>query len=799
MRTCISIALAVALWFGINERYAGAVSYWDQPQNTTDGAGTEFCSPGVLSANCVMESESDGSVACVPSVVAHTILGFDGMTLVWITSPAGQSYGGSGIAGFVTNDYGQIISATAETFVTPTTTIGFGGDVIGSGPVVGPVNLVLSPKGAIAGQVMTFDGSFWNPATPISGSVTAVTGSGGVSVASPSPTPNVTLANFDCSSGDFVSSANTVSGLACTTPFYQTWIDASLTPLPQEPFSEAGVGLDISDDSGNSATKIALPAVGTAGSCTNCSVTFDGFGRETARSSGTAPVTSVTGNDGLTCSPSAPNPTCSGVGVYVSGTATPSSVDLGALASGVNEQTVSAGVATPVVFASGSTRIPFGSGANGQFTDSANLTYSSGTETITGTSPLVVGNGATGTKTAVRDPDNVASFAQIDFYPASGTNVGQAYSVIPRGTGFSSTNKSQFNVFNTDAIADPVNTEWFGGRSIGTAGFVFASGHAGTGSARPIMFASDWFATGTTNANQLLLNTDGTVTLESLGAGGIVKAKASSSPAGQLAIAAPGTDYQAPLTACTDYVSVSCQGGTSDIAVGSTNAAVFIDALHDGALARWQTRGAWANGFFLGLSGGFIRALALSGDTHTVAATPGLTVTDHLTDGGGTSFSTSGAFVAGQPLIATAGNHIATNSPTGFFSKLVYSLQLQLSNNVPNTWLLSGGPGLFANSALIEYPNDFQAGHIQIIWYLRSNVVTAGSLVFSASLNGANIPGTTNTVTSATSATVHVGSVTATGSASSSDTYGIYFSTDSSFASTSPTSVFLTIEVLLTP
>lgn len=46
----------------------------------------------------------------------------------------------------------------------------------------------------------------------------------------------------------------------------------------------------------------SLVAAGTAGSCTNCSVTFDALGRETAQSSGPASVTSVAGIPGQTTS-----------------------------------------------------------------------------------------------------------------------------------------------------------------------------------------------------------------------------------------------------------------------------------------------------------------------------------------------------------------------------------------------------------------------------------------------------------------------------------------------------------------
>lgn len=110
----------------------------------------------------------------------------------------------------------------------------------------------------------------------------------------------------------------------------------------------------------------------------------------------------------------------------------------------------------------------------------------------------------------------VNNYAGSVFYPLSGTDVGTAFAVSPMGTGFSSTNKAQFAVYNTDVVADPTNTEFFGMRAIGSSGYVIGSGKTGTGSNRDMMFAAGWFTDGTTNANQLLLSTNGNVSLVSL-------------------------------------------------------------------------------------------------------------------------------------------------------------------------------------------------------------------------------------------------------------------------------------------
>lgn len=101
------------------------------------------------------------------------------------------------------------------------------------------------------------------------------------------------------------------------------------------------------------------------------------------------------------------------------------------------------------------------------------------------------------------------NFALGSFYPSSGTNVGQALQVVPRGTGYSSGIRSQIAVFNTDVIADNANYEFAIYRAAGTA-FTLATGKVGTGTIRPFLLSAG-FTDGTTNANQLWLYTSGNV------------------------------------------------------------------------------------------------------------------------------------------------------------------------------------------------------------------------------------------------------------------------------------------------
>ena len=221
------------------------------------------------------------------------------------------------------------------------------------------------------------------------------------------------------------------------------------------------------------------------------------------------------------------------------------------------------------------TQVGFGSGG-GELSGSANLTFGSNTLTVTGTTPLVFGGGATGVKTSVRDPDNVANLAQTIWYPNSATNVSPIVSISPRGTGFTAVHKSELLLYNTDGVADGSNYELLTLRAAGTSGFVIATGEAGTGTLYPLMLSAGWASGGALNANQILLNTDGTVTMSSLGTG-LVKATS-----GTLGLGAAGTDYQAPgayITSLTTDVTASGPGAAAaTIANNAVNDAKLRDS-----------------------------------------------------------------------------------------------------------------------------------------------------------------------------------------------------------------------------
>jgi hypothetical protein len=114
-----------------------------------------------------------------------------------------------------------------------------------------------------------------------------------------------------------------------------------------------------------------------------------------------------------------------------------------------------------------------------------------------------------GANPTLSNPNNLAGFSQMIFYPASGTNTNMSFTVIPRGTG-QANNRAQFSILNTDRVADPNNVEFASFRARGTD-FVFGTGKTGTGLNRPIMLAAGFLSNNTTNNGQLFLATNGNV------------------------------------------------------------------------------------------------------------------------------------------------------------------------------------------------------------------------------------------------------------------------------------------------
>jgi hypothetical protein len=158
-------------------------------------------------------------------------------------------------------------------------------------------------------------------------------------------------------------------------------------------------------------------------------------------------------------------------------------------------------------------QVAFGTAAN-TIGGSADLTWD-GTNLFFGNSDgIVLQTAGTNRNTRIFAFSNNDNFAGTNFYPNSGTNVGQSFNIIPKGTGFTATIKSQFIIFGTDFITDSTNWEAAIFRSTGTF-FTLATGKAGTGTIRPLLLSAGAADT-ITNVNQLWLYETGNVGINTL-------------------------------------------------------------------------------------------------------------------------------------------------------------------------------------------------------------------------------------------------------------------------------------------
>jgi hypothetical protein len=183
--------------------------------------------------------------------------------------------------------------------------------------------------------------------------------------------------------------------------------------------------------------------------------------------------------------------------------------------------TQSAGVTPSAVSGTGTTGrlVKWTNGGTGALGDSV-VTESAGGNIGVGTAAPnsklhVVGSlelgaaSGSGVDPTLLNPNTLAGFSQLRFYPSSGTNVNMSFAVVPRGAG-ASLNRAQFSISNTDSVADSANVEFASLRARGPD-FVFGTGSTGTGVNRPIMFAAGFLRDNATNNGQFYLATNGNV------------------------------------------------------------------------------------------------------------------------------------------------------------------------------------------------------------------------------------------------------------------------------------------------
>lgn len=213
----------------------------------------------------------------------------------------------------------------------------------------------------------------------------------------------------------------------------------------------------------------------------------------------------------------------------------------------------------------------------------------------------------------------------------------------------------------------------------------------------------------------------------------------------------------------------------------------------DGGGVNHVTTGTWPVNSFVTTDASGNEAAVSGGDTAIVS---GATQTTGIHDGAGTDFTTTGqTWAPGGLLTALAGNHIGTNTVAAISSSIELSkLAYFVAGGIPAsaTWIATSSSN-FVSTSSIEYPNDFLAGHVfaQANYYAS---VGTGTLNCEVTRNGTGIAGTVLTFTLGAFG-VHTSPVTATGSASANDTYGVICQASSGAGAT----VNFTFKAVLTP
>lgn len=229
------------------------------------------------------------------------------------------------------------------------------------------------------------------------------------------------------------------------------------------------------------------------------------------------------------------------------------------------------------------------------------------------------------------------------------------------------------------------------------------------------------------------------------------------------------TPFQAPLTACTDYVSVSCQGGTSDIGTGGSNSNVEVLGMRDGSLVDWRSAGGWANGFFLGLSGGNIRALTPTGD-HKVMVSATDPTPDYLdTKIESTTGNIAVTHIAGPPEFVNL-NFI----PGGNSSQTMFWAWNMLTTKALNNQFMCEGGSNTGNETCNQYPSLQTFSNVTWSINVVSNSCTGGGTpTFTVRLekNGSSV--TSKTIACGTTGVVSVG--TAAFAVSAGDVIGLVY------------------------
>lgn len=360
--------------------------------------------------------------------------------------------------------------------------------------------------------------------------------------------------------------------------------------------------------------------------------------------------------------------------------------------------------------------------------------------------PIIFTAAGTGRNIGFTNSSTTDNFAVLSAYPSTGTNVGAALAVIPRGTGYIADLKAQLSIFNTDFNADQTNYEALIVRAAGTE-YSFNVIEGGTGVLRPFsiqMNGTEYFEVGIT----------GGITLASLAGNGTGVVAVDNNGLLSFSAGSGGSNWTVE--------SGSTLSRSSPIRVGSSG--VPSEELHlrvdqndiTRLLVENNTNGTAARAELQVLNNGGFGVLVGS---YSAGHTP----TDALVAGVGYLFSNTATgmtimqAIAGQPMRFASGGTVEGMQLNGNNELQIGSVsdlgafKLQVTGNAitDNLKITGGSPGL---GKLAQSDAD---GDISFITYGLQQVLDAGSTLSSDE----TITVGTNLLTITGSETVNIGVV----------------------------------------